>query len=74
MSNSTKAHVLIGLANPYSVCTECKDKVLYWHDPDRCGCDEEAYNNPCKHKFDVISTCPTWGPIEGCTCDVSCAR
>lgn len=65
----TRVHVLVGFANPFLVCSECKAKVPYWHNPDRCGCDEEDfYNSPCKHVAEVISICPTWDPVEGCSC------
>lgn len=64
----TRTHVLVGYANPFLVCAECRKKVPYWHDPDRCGCNGEWYLHPCEHKADIISTCPSWNPVEGCIC------
>lgn len=65
-----RSHVLVGFANPYLVCDECRGKVLYWHDDVRCGkeCDESFFNYPCGHKAGITSTCFSWGPVDGCTC------
>jgi len=63
-----KSHVLVGFANPFLVCTTCKELVRYWHDPTRCKCGKEAYNHPCKHSFSIMSICPTWSPVYGCDC------
>lgn len=65
---NTRTHVLVGFANPYLFCDTCKVKVTYWHDPDRCGCDLEAFNHPCNHSLGVTSKCPTWSPVDGCIC------
>lgn len=66
---NTRTHTFIGFANPYFRCDECKGKVRYWHNPERCGCDEEGfYNHPCEHKAGITSICPTWNPVEGCIC------
>lgn len=74
----TRTHVLVGFANPYLVCDTCKDKVRYWHDPDRCGpngnCTTESYNAPCKHKVGVTSKCPSWSPVDGCNCETACSQ
>lgn len=61
-------HVKIGFANPFLLCDTCKEPVKYWHDPKRCGCSAEAFNTPCEHKLGVISKCPTWSPVDGCSC------
>jgi hypothetical protein len=65
----TRTHSLIGFANPYLKCDKCKKRVVYWHDPDRCGCTSEAFNSPCEHELGVISICPSWGPVDGCSCE-----
>ncbi len=62
-------HVLIGFANPFLICDECKSRVPYWHDPNRCVCDGEMFNSPCNHKADLLSMCPTWNAVDGCNCD-----
>lgn len=70
MTLAVKAHVQVGLANPFLICNECKGKVRYWHNPDRCGdeCDESFFNYPCGHVTGVTSICPSWGPVDGCKC------
>lgn len=68
----TITHVQIGFANPFLVCSTCGDRVPYWHDPDRCGCEDTFFNYPCKHKAEVVSRCPTWNPVYGCICEDGC--
>ena len=65
----TQTHTLIGFANPFLRCDTCKLRVVYWHDPDRCGCDLGAYNSPCKHELGTYSVCPTWNPVTNCECE-----
>lgn len=69
---NTQVHAKVGLANPYLICEQCKAKVPYWHNPDRCGCDGEFFNHPCGHKAGTVSTCVSWGPVDGCTCETPC--
>lgn len=70
MSVHTQTHSYVGFANPFLVCDECKAKVPYWHDPDRCSpyCASESFNYPCQHKVGVTSKCFTWNPVDGCEC------
>jgi hypothetical protein len=68
VDSNTKVHVLIGFANPYFICDECKGRVPYWHNTERCGCNGEYFNSPCQHKADITSVCPTWNVVEGCCC------
>lgn len=65
---STRTHVHVGFANPFLICTTCGAGVPYWHDPERCGCNTEMYNYPCGHPGDIVSTCPTWSPVDSCKC------
>lgn len=66
---NTRVHTLVGLANPFLVCDECREKVIYWHNPERCNCDAGAFwNHPCMHETGVTSICPTWSPVDGCIC------
>lgn len=65
---STRTHTLVGFANPYLVCDECKASVRYWHNNDRCGCDDSFFNHPCEHTAGVTSICFTWNPVDGCDC------
>lgn len=65
----TRTHVHIMFANPYLVCDRCGSWVTDWHDDDRCGCDAGSWNVPCEHTAaGVTSACPSWGPVDGCTC------
>lgn len=64
----TRTHILIGFANPFLICEECGERVPYWHDPNRCGCDDIMYNSPCGHKLGTLGICPSWSPVNGCNC------
>jgi hypothetical protein len=76
MVTHTRTHTKVGFANPFLVCDKCKAPVKYWHNPERCGCDEEYFNYPCNHKTGVTSICPSWSPIDGCSCpgESSCSK
>jgi hypothetical protein len=50
---------IIRYANPYLVCTFCKQQVTE---------DRDGSNYPCDHVAGTRSTCPTWSPIDDCTC------
>lgn len=64
----TRTHVYIEFADPYLVCDLCHQPVPRWHDDDRCGCRDGFWNEPCGHQAGVTSVCPSWGPVDGCTC------
>lgn len=70
----TKTHTQIGFANPYLRCDECKSKVKYWHDPDRCHCTDDSFNYPCEHTAGVTSSCFSWSPVDGCSCETPCIK
>lgn len=66
----TRTHVHITFADPYLRCDQCREFVDAWHDPQQCGCDESGWQNlPCEHQAGVTTACPSWGPVDGCTCD-----
>jgi hypothetical protein len=69
-----RVHTQIGFANPFLRCDTCKESVRYWHDPERCGsrCGKDACNYPCEHKLGVTSTCYSWSPVDGCSCEEPC--
>lgn len=67
-STNTRNHVFIDFANPYLVCSRCLRSVTSWHDNAPCGCDSPAWNAPCGCVALAVSTCPSWGPVDGCTC------
>jgi hypothetical protein len=64
----TRTHVTIGFANPYLRCDTCRQPVPAWHDNTKCGCNDSFWNEPCKHKAGATSVCPSWSPVDGCTC------
>ncbi len=64
-----RTHVFVTFANPYLTCDKCEQPARSWHDPDQCGCGESGFQNqPCEHQAGVTSTCPSWGPVDGCQC------
>lgn len=64
----TRVHTYISFANPFLICDECGQPVARFHDPDRCGCESKPLcNDPCEH-LGFTSTCPSWGPVDGCRC------
>lgn len=69
----TRTHVFEQFANPHLICDNCRQPVAGWHDNTRCGCGDTWWNNPCGCKrASVVSNCPSWGPVDGCTCTPSC--
>lgn len=68
MVTRTRTHVKIGFVNPFLICDECGGSVPYWHDPARCSCDGKVFNYPCEHEAGITSKCPTWSPVDSCTC------
>jgi hypothetical protein len=65
----TRTHVTVEFANPHLVCDKCRQPVTSWHDNTRCGCGGTCWNNPCGCEYGgVTSSCPSWGPVDGCTC------
>lgn len=57
----TKTYTRITFANPFLACEECGERV------DAMRSDTKA-NLPCHHGAGVTSVCPSWGPVDGCTC------
>lgn len=66
----TRVHVTENFANPHLTCDKCKRRATGFHDDEKCGCDEGFWNEPCEHlNAGVTSTCPSWSPVDGCTCN-----
>lgn len=64
-----RTHVTVTFANAYLACDTCHRPVPGWHNPDLCGCGGAGWQNrPCGHQAGVTNTCPTWNPVDGCTC------
>lgn len=65
----TRTHVDTEFANPYLRCDGCTQWVSAWHNNTACGCDETWWNEPCGcQRAGVTSACPSWNPVDGCTC------
>lgn len=65
----TRTHVTVDFADPYLVCDGCRRPVTGWHHHTLCGCRETFWNEPCGcRRAGVDSTCPSWGPVDGCRC------
>lgn len=64
----TRTHTYIAFANPFLVCETCDKPVARFHDHKRCSCGDSDMDGPeCGH-LDVRSVCPSWGPVDGCSC------
>jgi len=64
----TRTHVCVTFANPHMVCETCRKLATGWHDNIQCGCDAANTNEPCGCPVGATSTCPSWSPVDGCTC------
>jgi hypothetical protein len=72
----TRTHLVITPANPFLACRACGKRVEAFHD-DGCGCDESGgplLLVPCFHRSDYDDLCPSWSPVDGCTCLESLGR
>lgn len=71
---TTRTHVFVGFANPFLFCKKCGSWVTGWHDRDKCGCKDDCWNIPCGCRHaGVRGLCPSWSPVDGCTCGTPCA-
>lgn len=69
MTTHTRVHTHITFANPWLTCDECGFQVTGWHNPQPCGCTLRDWSNrPCGHSAGVTSICPSWGPVDDCSC------
>lgn len=68
MTTHTRTHVYITFANPHLVCDLCRKPVPRWHNNDKCGCTAGCWIDPCGHKAEAVSICPSWSPADGCQC------
>jgi hypothetical protein len=56
-------------ANPYLACAQCGAHAeRFTHTGDGEG---PSVNEPCGHAADYVDLCPSWGPVDGCTCQSS---
>ncbi|MGW7630502.1 hypothetical protein ACWGKO_16425 [Streptomyces griseoincarnatus] len=68
MRTHTRTHVYVTFANPYLVCNLCRQPAPRWHNNDKCGCTASCWLDPCGHTAEAVSVCPSWSPVDGCTC------
>lgn len=47
------------MANPYLKCVRCYQRVTH---------RRLLRNRPCGHRADFLNACPSWSPVDGCTC------
>lgn len=53
-------------ANPYLVCNQCQGWITAFEDT---GENEGPVTNlPCGHRADYSNRCPSWSPVDGCSC------
>lgn len=65
----TRVHTHIAFADPYLACDTCHQHVRAWHNPERCGCGQDGWQNlPCGHQAGATSLCWSWSPVRGCSC------
>lgn len=63
-----RTHTFVSFANPYLRCRACEEWIDGWHDPVKCGCESSTFNHPCRCLSEVENVCPSWSPVDGCTC------
>jgi hypothetical protein len=59
---ATRTHTRITPADPFLVCDACGCKIDYW------WTDGPPINFPCEHHAGYKNRCPSWGPVDGCSC------
>lgn len=59
----TRTHNAVRFANPYQRCRRCGGWVDGFLD-----CTGPTIVIPCEHVSDYQDMCPSWGPVDGCTC------
>jgi hypothetical protein len=59
----TRTHNKIKFADPYKKCLQCGE----WIDGylDATG---PLILTPCEHQSNCRDICPSWSPVDGCTC------
>ena len=60
----TRTHTVTVPANPYLICDQCSRRVEGFAD---LPGPLELY--PCGHQSGYSDICPSWGPVDGCTCE-----
>lgn len=61
----TRTHNAVRFADPYELCRQCGD----WIDG-FLNCEGPTIVIPCEHRSDYRDVCPSWGPVDGCRCEI----
>jgi hypothetical protein len=61
----TRTYNTTTFADPYKKCRECGDWIDGFLRTDEPGMEPLT---PCGHRSDYLDVCPSWGPVDGCTC------
>lgn len=65
-STHTSTHNTSTPANPYLHCLTCGARIRrFTHVGDGQG---RLGFEPCGHRGEYEDLCPSWGPVDGCTC------
>jgi hypothetical protein len=59
----TRTHNATLFADPHKKCSQCGD----WVDG-ALDAPGPLTLVPCEHQSDYRDVCPSWGPLDGCTC------
>jgi hypothetical protein len=59
----TRTHNAVNFADPYKQCLKCGGWVDGFLRP-----PGPSIVTPCEHQSDYKDVCPSWGPVDGCTC------
>ncbi|MFH9761342.1 hypothetical protein ACH4MJ_04305 [Streptomyces anulatus] len=70
MTTHTRTHISTSFANPYLICSLCRQTATGFHqgDPSACGCETGDWLVPCHHAAEAIDICWSWSPADGCQC------
>jgi hypothetical protein len=56
----------IDFADPYKVCNRCSG----WVDGVLANPSGPDLTAPCEHRSGYRDVCPSWGPLDGCSCPI----
>jgi hypothetical protein len=54
----------IEFADPFKVCNQCRGWITGVLDNDH----GPVIVTPCEHRAGYTDVCPSWGPVDGCSC------
>lgn len=59
-------HPTVRFADPYKLCRTCHTWIDGYVRTGGPGLEPLV---PCGHRSAYRDVCPSWGPVDGCTCD-----